>query len=163
MKNILIFELLPNEIIGTNEFYNYKSYFHYFNVSVTTGQAVLIFIPKIIFHEIIAHEIKIKNSLITKVEFKVKLFSGKLQKYKKNLMISIQNKILERQNNKHKLFSPTHRINRNYRRNLFLSPLNSIIKNSIPDKKVFFKSNNNTSENSKNTDLTESRYFKSNR
>ena len=66
-------ELSSNEIFGTNEFYNYKSNINYFNVIVTSRQAILIFIPKCIFHSIIANEIKIKNALITKVEFNVKL------------------------------------------------------------------------------------------
>ena len=158
IKNISLIELSSYEIFGTNEFYNYKSNFNYFNAIVTSGQAILIFIPKCIFHSIIANEIKIKNALITKVEFNVKLFSGKLQKYKKDIMLTVQNKIFQKEKNKLKiLLSPKQNKKKNCKHNLFLSPLNSIIKQSVPVKTLFLRSKNNSCETSKINDITESK------
>ena len=102
IKHIFMFELFRNEIIGSNEYYNFKSNLHYFDIQVSTGQATIIFIPKLIFHEIVSNEIKVRNALITKVEFKVKLFIGRLQKFKNDFIMSIKNKLLQKSNNPHK-------------------------------------------------------------
>ena len=133
IKKIFIIELFCNEIIGTNEFYNYKNNLNYFDVTISTGQATFIFIPKLVFHEMISHEINVRNALIKKVEFKVKLFTAILLRYKKDFMILIRNKILQKTNNyRNNFFNSSIQKDKLKikKKTLSLSPLNSIIKNS---------------------------------
>ena len=163
IKKIFIIELFCNEIIGTNEFYNYKNNLNYFDVTISTGQATIIFIPKLVFHEMISHEINVRNALIKKVEFKVKLFTAILLRYKKDFMILIRNKILQKTNNYRNNFLNSS-IQKDKlkikKKTLSLSPLNSIIKNSSP---ILKNSSQKNLENSKYNELTDSKlHFTSN-
>ncbi len=163
IKKIFIIELFCNEIIGTNEFYNYKNNLNYFDVTISTGQATIIFIPKLVFHEMISHEINVRNALIKKVEFKVKLFTAILLRYKKDFMILIRNKILQKTNNyRNNFFNSSIQKDKLKikKKTLSLSPLNSIIKNSSP---ILKNSSQKNLENSKYNELTDSKvHFTSN-
>ncbi len=97
IKHIEMINLSPNEVIGTNEYYNYKNEFHHYSVEVITGQVTVIFIPKIIFHEIVSDDIKIKDEIIKKVELRAKLFIGKIKHFKEELIKDIKYKILNRE------------------------------------------------------------------
>ena len=163
IKKIFIIELFCNDIIGTNEFYNNKNNLNYFDVKISTGQATIIFIPKLIFHEMISHEINVRNALIKKVEFKVKLFTAILLRYKKDFMILIRNKILQKTNNyRNNFFNSSIQKDKLKikKKTLSLSPLNSIIKNSSP---ILKNSSQKNLENSKYNELTDSKvHFTSN-
>ena len=157
IKKIFIIELFCNEIIGTNEYYNYKNNLNYFDVTISNEQAIVIFIPKLIFHEMISHEINVRNALIKKVEFKVKLFTAKLLRYKKDFMIVIRNKILQKANNyRNNFFNSTIEKDKIKikKKTLSLSPLNFIVKNSSPILKNFSQKN---LEKSKNSEITDSK------
>ena len=163
IKKIFIIELFCTEIIGTNEFYNYKNNLNYFDVTISTGQATIIFIPKLVFYEMISHEINVRNALIKKVEFKVKLFTAILLRYKKDFMILIRNKILQKTNNyRNNFFNSSIQKDKLKikKKTLSLSPLNSIIKNSSP---ILKNSSQKNLENSKYNELTDSKvHFTSN-
>ena len=157
IKKIFIIELFCNDIIGTNEFYNNKNNLNYFDVKISTGQATIIFIPKLIFHEMISHEINVRNALIKKVEFKVKLFTAILFRYKKDFMRLIRNKILQKANNyRNNFFNSTIKNDKLKikKKTLSLSPLNSIVKNSSP---ILKNPSQKNLENSKFSELTDSK------
>ena len=157
IKKIFIIELFCNDIIGTNEFYNNKNNLNYFDVKISTGQATIIFIPKLIFHEMISHEINVRNALIKKVEFKVKLFTAILFRYKKDFMRLIRNKILQKANNyRNNFFNSTIKNDKLKikKKTLSLSPLNSIFKNSSP---ILKNPSQKNLENSKFSELTDSK------
>ena len=157
IKKIFIIELFCNDIIGTNEFYNNKNNLNYFDVKISTGQATIIFIPKLIFHEMISHEINVRNALIKKVEFKVKLFTAILFRYKKDFMRLIRNKILQKANNYRNNFLNKKIKNDKLKikkKTLSLSPLNSIVKNSSP---ILKNPSQKNLENSKFSELTDSK------
>ena len=157
IKKIFIIELFCNDIIGTNEFYNNKNNLNYFDVKISTGQATIIFIPKLIFHEMISHEINVRNALIKKVEFKVKLFTAILLRYKKDFMRLIRNKILQKANNyRNNFFNSTIKNDKLKikKKTLSLSPLNSIVKNSSP---ILKNPSQKNLENSKFSELTDSK------
>jgi len=60
-------------------------------------------------------------------------------------MLTVQNKIFQKEKNKLKiLLSPKQNKKKNCKHNLFLSPLNSIIKQSVPVKTIFLRSKNNS-------------------
>ena len=157
IKKIFIIELFCNDIIGTNEFFNNKNNLNYFDVKISTGQATIIFIPKLIFHEMISHEINVRNALIKKVEFKVKLFTAILFRYKKDFMRLIRNKILQKANNyRNNFFNSTIKNDKLKikKKTLSLSPLNSIVKNSSP---ILKNPSQKNLENSKFSELTDSK------
>ena len=97
IKHIEMINLLPNEVIGTNEYYNYRNEFHHYSVEVISEQVTVIFIPKIIFHQIVSDDIKIKDEIIKKVELRAKLFIGKIKHFKEELIKDIKWKILNRE------------------------------------------------------------------
>ena len=157
IKKIFIIELFCNDIIGTNEFFNNKNNLNYFDVKISTGQATIIFIPKLIFHEMISFEINVRNALIKKVEFKVKLFTAILFRYKKDFMRLIRNKILQKANNyRNNFFNSTIKNDKLKikKKTLSLSPLNSIVKNSSP---ILKNPSQKNLENSKFSELTDSK------
>ena len=98
IKHIEMINLSPNEVIGTHEYYNYKNEFHHYSVEVINAQVTVIFIPKIIFHEIVSDDIKIKDEIIKKVELRAKLFIGKIKHFKEELIKDIKWKIFNREN-----------------------------------------------------------------
>ena len=128
-----------------------------------SAQKPIIFIPKLVFHEMISHEINVRNALIKKVEFKVKLFTAILLRYKKDFMILIRNKILQKTNNyRNNFFNSSIQKDKLKikKKTLSLSPLNSIIKNSSP---ILKNSSQKNLENSKYNELTDSKvHFTSN-
>ena len=106
IKIIDMINLFPNEVIATNEYYNFKSEFYHYSVTITTGQATIIFIPKIIFHQMVSNDLKIREKIIKKVELRAKLFIGKIKNFKEELMKDIKWKMLAREN-KHKMKLPS--------------------------------------------------------
>ena len=105
----------------------------------------------------ISHEINVRNALIKKVEFKVKLFTAILFRYKKDFMRLIRNKILQKANNyRNNFFNSTIKNDKLKikKKTLSLSPLNSIVKNSSP---ILKNPSQKNLENSKFSELTDSK------
>jgi CRP-like cAMP-binding protein len=85
------------EILGLNEFYDYKSQFNLFTAECLTD-CIIFYIPKKMMNIIVGKENSVKYHVLNLIELKAKYYIGKLKNYRDNFLKEIGFKLGYTQN-----------------------------------------------------------------
>ncbi len=80
--------LKEGDILGLNELYDYKTSLYYFNAECISKEAQLIYINKNNFNLILSKENSLYDSVIQKVELRIKYLIGTIKSYKNKKIIN---------------------------------------------------------------------------
>ena len=92
-EKIVLATFNGKEIIGLNEFYDRNTNLYYFDAEVTSLRAVIYYIPKNFFNELVGREKCVEDAIMQIVEIKAKFFIGGLKTYKEGIIRDIGNKL----------------------------------------------------------------------
>ena len=83
--------LKEGDIFGLNELYNYNTSIYNFKAECISKEASLFYINKNNFNLILSKERSLYNSVIEKVELRIKYMIGTIKNYKRNMTIDVEN------------------------------------------------------------------------
>ena len=92
-EKIVLATFNGKEVIGLNEFYDRNTNLYYFDAEVTSLRAVVYYIPKNFFNELVGREKYVEDAIMRIVEIKAKFFIGGLKTYKEGIIRDIGYKL----------------------------------------------------------------------
>ena len=88
-EKIILANFNGKEVIGLNEYYDRNTNLYYFDAEVTSLRAVVYYIPKNFFNELVGREKCVEDAIMQIVEIKAKFFIGGLKTYKEGIIRDI--------------------------------------------------------------------------
>jgi CRP-like cAMP-binding protein len=92
INDLDFYTLNEGDIVGLNELYDFKTELYNFNAECISDEAILFFISKNDFNNVMKKDSDIRNNVIHLIDFKAKALIGKINLYRnhhKNLVIKI--------------------------------------------------------------------------
>ena len=90
-QEIILTTMKKNEILGLNEFYNYKTKLFNFNAECVSDYALLYFLPYKYSYTLL--NVQLKDSVTNYIETRINYFIGKINKFKSNFLNKSYNSI----------------------------------------------------------------------
>ena len=151
INNIDFYTLTEGDIIGLNELYDFKTELYNFNAECISNEAILFFISKKDFNNVIKKDSDIRNNVIQLVHFKAKTLVGKINLHRNNYKNHIIKTLKKKE--KQKL------INNNSCINLNVKKYNNekLSKKDLTEYNILTKQENK--QNSKNIKLFKNNYL----
>ena len=103
INDLDFYTLNEGDIVGLNELYDFKTELYNFNAECISDEAILFFIFKNDFNNVMKKDSDIRNNVIHLIDFKAKALIGKINLYRnhhKNLVIKILKNKEKKKNNK---------------------------------------------------------------